>query len=282
MVHAHVLSVYCPCHESLSKADARHERMTMRAACVRVSPSYRYPTHRPKTPRAGLVITRRLEKKTRPIFAMPPAKRPPPPTPPQTITHAGQTVSRQLSRGAPSSKRPPPSVPQPSGGGPSLLSKLFTEIFGTALLTFTIAVAAGQGATMAPFAIGSTLMCAIYAGGHVSGANYNPAVTLSIWLRGKLPLLEAVAYMLVQMLGGFAGGLALAAVLGAELSLPFLLVGKFSLAGFPNSTPLDNLLLWLGIFVCVLGLVTYPCLCDFRMITPGWIGAPARARESAR
>lgn len=89
---------------------------------------------------------------------------------------------------------------------PMLASKLLTELLGTALLTFTIATAAGQGLAMAPIAIGSTLMCAVYAGGHVSGANYNPAVTLAIYVRGKLPAIDAVAYMLFQLCGGFIGG----------------------------------------------------------------------------
>ena len=63
---------------------------------------------------------------------------------------------------------------------------------------------------------------------------------------------------------------------------PFLLVGKFPLAGFPNSTPLDNVLLWLGIFAHVrAGAGDVPV----HLVTPGWIGAPktrARAHSRAR
>ena len=59
-------------------------------------------------------------------------------------------------------------------------------------------------------AIGSTLMCAIYAGGHVSGANYNPAVSLAVWVRGKLSFIELITYMIVQVLAAacawFAAG----------------------------------------------------------------------------
>ena len=39
----------------------------------------------------------------------------------------------------------------------------------------------------APLAIGSALMVMVYAGGHVSGGHYNPAVTLAVWLRGRRP-----------------------------------------------------------------------------------------------
>ena len=40
---------------------------------------------------------------------------------------------------------------------------------------------------MAPLAIGATLMVMIFAGGHVSGGHYNPAVTLAVFLRGRVP-----------------------------------------------------------------------------------------------
>jgi glycerol uptake facilitator-like aquaporin len=60
------------------------------------------------------------------------------------------------------------------------------EFIGTFFLTLTIGTAAGQGASLAPLAIGSTLVCAIYWGGHMSGANFNPAVSLAVCIRGKL------------------------------------------------------------------------------------------------
>jgi glycerol uptake facilitator-like aquaporin len=69
---------------------------------------------------------------------------------------------------------------------PPLAVKCVSELIGTALLSFTIAVAAGLGAPLAGVGIGCTLMTAIYAGGHLSGAHYNPAVTLAILVRGKI------------------------------------------------------------------------------------------------
>ena len=90
--------------------------------------------------------------------------------------------------------------------GRDTANKLVAEMVGTSLLTYTIAVAAGSGASLAGVAIGSTLMTAIYAGGHISGAHYNPAVTLAIFIRGKIAMAETVAYMLAQILGGFLGG----------------------------------------------------------------------------
>ena len=111
----------------------------------------------------------------------------------------------------PPAKRPPQTAPTRSPGsrpggkkpfhpaGPSLPSKLLTELLGTALLTFTIAVAAGQGAAFAPVAIGSTLMCVVYAGGHVSGANYNPAVSFSLLLTQHLTVGKTAMYIAVQV-----------------------------------------------------------------------------------
>ena len=59
------------------------------------------------------------------------------------------------------------------------MKKLITEFIGTFFLILTIglAVLGGAGA-MAPVAIGLALMVMVYAGGHISGAHFNPAVTL--------------------------------------------------------------------------------------------------------
>jgi aquaporin Z len=57
---------------------------------------------------------------------------------------------------------------------------------------------------MAPLAIGSVLMVMIFAGGHVSGGHYNPAVTLAVFLRGKCPWSDVIPYMLAQVLAGAA------------------------------------------------------------------------------
>src|SRR6266536_6073721 len=47
-------------------------------------------------------------------------------------------------------------------------------------------------------------MCIIFAGAHVSGAHYNPAVKLAVLLRGRMPLTDAISYIIVQILGAFA------------------------------------------------------------------------------
>jgi len=94
-----------------------------------------------------------------------------------------------------------------SGSGLRILcAKATVEFLGTFLLCFTITCAAGQAAPLAAVAIGSTLMCAIFAGGHISGAHYNPAVTLAVYIRGKCTLQEALAFWPAQFVAGFAGG----------------------------------------------------------------------------
>lgn len=85
--------------------------------------------------------------------------------------------------------------------------KLIVEFIGTFFLVLTIgqtvvgATAGSAAAALAPVAIGSALMVMIYAGGHISGGHYNPAVTLAVWLRGKCTTAEMPAYMVVQVLG---------------------------------------------------------------------------------
>ena len=89
------------------------------------------------------------------------------------------------------------------------MAKYLTELIGTFFLVLTIGLTVIQpgAGTLAPLAIGSVLMVMIYAGGHVSGGHYNPAVTLGVWLRGKHPTGEVLPYMGVQVLGGIVAGL---------------------------------------------------------------------------
>lgn len=81
------------------------------------------------------------------------------------------------------------------------MKKYLAEFIGTFFLVFTIGmtvVAPGAG-NMAPLAIGCGLMVMVYACGHVSGAHFNPAVTLAVWLRGKCPASDIVPYIGAQV-----------------------------------------------------------------------------------
>jgi len=83
------------------------------------------------------------------------------------------------------------------------MNKLATELIGTFFLVLTIGCTITFGATgvIPPLAIGAALMVMVYAGGHISGAHYNPAVTLGVFLRGRLSAAEVVPYWVAQILG---------------------------------------------------------------------------------
>ena len=86
------------------------------------------------------------------------------------------------------------------------MNKYVTELIGTFFLVLTIGctVLAGGGGVIPPLAIGSALMVMIFAGGHISGVHYNPAVTLGALVRGRTSLPDAVAYWIFQVVGALA------------------------------------------------------------------------------
>lgn len=93
------------------------------------------------------------------------------------------------------------------------MRKYVAEFIGTFFLVFTVGMCVLGGtrnpnlATLAPFAIGSVLMVMIFAGGHISGAHFNPAVTIAVWVRGKCTPLDGVCYIVAQLLAGTAAAM---------------------------------------------------------------------------
>ncbi len=83
------------------------------------------------------------------------------------------------------------------------MNKYITELIGTFFLALTIGctVIGGGSGVIAPLAIGSALMIMIFAGGHLSGAHYNPAVTLGVWIRGRCEGKDVIPYMVFQVMG---------------------------------------------------------------------------------
>ncbi len=85
------------------------------------------------------------------------------------------------------------------------MKKYLVEFIGTFFLVFTVGstvISPGAGA-LAPIAIGAALMVMVFAGGHVSGGHYNPAVTLAVWLRGKCDTKDVVPYWIAQVAAAF-------------------------------------------------------------------------------
>ena len=99
----------------------------------------------------------------------------------------------------------------------TMQQKLTTEFIGTFFLSLTICTAAvyGSAGEYAPFGIAATLMVMIYAGGHISGAHYNPAVTVSIYLRGACEKDEVLPYIASQVIAAVS-----AAIVVENLLLP--------------------------------------------------------------
>ena len=91
------------------------------------------------------------------------------------------------------------------------MRKYLTELWGTFFLVFTIGMTAvkTEAGVIPPLAIGIALMVMIYAGGHVSGAHYNPAVTLGVFLRGKgkISAADVPMYMIAQVVGAVAAAM---------------------------------------------------------------------------
>jgi len=115
------------------------------------------------------------------------------------------------------------------------MNKLIAEFIGTFFLVLTIGctVLAGNPGIIAPLAIGSALMVMVFAGGHISGAHFNPAVTLAVFLRGRLPASDVVPYWVSQITGAaaaafVAGFLRPGATIGAAaISMHRALVAEF-------------------------------------------------------
>src|SRR5690606_22418292 len=86
--------------------------------------------------------------------------------------------------------------------------KLIVEFLGTFFLVLTVALT-GQ-----PIAIGAVLIALVYMGGYISGANYNPAVTLALFINNKIEKAMAIRYIGVQMLGGLIASAVYLAIAG--------------------------------------------------------------------
>src|SRR5437868_2197183 len=80
--------------------------------------------------------------------------------------------------------------------------KLAVEVIGTFFLVFTVVVSGLSHSTFTPLAAGAVLMVMVYAGGHVSGGHYNPAVTMAALWRRRIELGDAIAYWIAQFVAG--------------------------------------------------------------------------------
>ena len=110
------------------------------------------------------------------------------------------------------------------------MNKYIVEFIGTFFLVLTVGctgIGAGAG-VIAPLAIGAALMVMVFAGGHISGGHYNPAVTLGVLIRGKVKPADVVPYWIAQFL---------AAAIAALLTIKVLRAGIPVTAIMPKTGP---------------------------------------------
>ena len=97
------------------------------------------------------------------------------------------------------------------------MKNYLTEFIGTFFLVLTIGLTVVGGSPLAPLAIGSALMVMVYMGGHVSGAHYNPAVTVALALAGKMDNKDVLGYWASQIVGAIAAAIVTNIVMGETL-----------------------------------------------------------------
>lgn len=128
------------------------------------------------------------------------------------------------------------------------MRRYLTEFLGTLFFVMTIGLVVTPNHPMAPLVIGAALMVVVYMGGSISGAHYNPAVSLALFLRGKLPRADLLPYWGAQILGAIAG---------AYLSYLFL---DRTFAPAPAATAsVGAAVLVEVLFTCLLALVVLNC-----------------------
>ncbi len=115
------------------------------------------------------------------------------------------------------------------------MNKYVMELIGTFFLVLTVGltVVGGGSGVIPPLAIGTVLMVMVFAGGHISGAHYNPAISLGVWLRGKMAGKDLLAYWAFQLVGALLAALAVQYLrAGVPITTMNLLRGPALLAEF--------------------------------------------------
>jgi len=96
------------------------------------------------------------------------------------------------------------------GGVSMFVRKLIAELVGTFVLVLggvgtAVLAGADVGLLGISLAFGLSLLVMAYAIGPISGCHINPAVTLGVFLRGKMPVRDLLGYWAAQVVGGIAG-----------------------------------------------------------------------------
>jgi aquaporin Z len=112
--------------------------------------------------------------------------------------------------------------------------KLAVEFVGMFMFVFTVGTATSKtgAGVLAPLAIGSALMVMVFAGGHISGGHFNPAVSTAVFIRGRMSATEYRGYMLTQFVAAVLAGLAVRVVAGHEAHAGVAGAGRMLIAEF--------------------------------------------------
>ena len=99
------------------------------------------------------------------------------------------------------------------------MHKLIIEFIGTFFLVLIVGLTVSSGSDFAGLAIGLGLVALVFMGGHISGAHYNPAVTVGLIIRKAISPAEAGGYIAAQILGGVAAGFITSMLVGSAITV---------------------------------------------------------------
>lgn len=101
------------------------------------------------------------------------------------------------------------------------MNKYIVELIATFFLVLIIGITAvlGLAGDFAPLAIGLGLTVLVYMGGHISGAHYNPAVTLGLYIRGRCKGNEVLPYVAAELIGAALAALVVTKIYAGEVLL---------------------------------------------------------------
>src|SRR6266404_2702888 len=129
-----------------------------------------------------------------------------------------------------------------------MTNRLSAELFGTFVLTFggcgSAVLAAswhldqgpllGIGFAGVALAFGLTVLTMAYAVGHISGAHFNPAVTIGLWAAGRFKAADIIPYIIIQVLGAIAAAAVLYLIASGK---PGFELGGFASNGYGEHSP---------------------------------------------
>lgn len=126
-----------------------------------------------------------------------------------------------------------------------MFKKMSAEFLGTFWLVFggcgsAILAASfphlGIGFAGVALAFGLTVLTMAYAVGHISGAHFNPAVTLGLWAGGRFSVKEIIPYIVAQLIGGIVAATALYAIASGKIGFDATASG-FASNGYGDHSP---------------------------------------------